>query len=98
MNATGTDTANVRITAPAVNNASSYTLSVVVTDGKTSVQSNVQVTVNPKAADEVTPPADEVTLHLMKVRQPVAATRLLMQMPANMPRGIPAKSTTMAIP
>lgn len=60
MNATGTDTANVRITAPAVNNASSYTLSVVVTDGKTSVQSNVQVTVNPKPAD-VTPPADEVT-------------------------------------
>jgi chitinase len=60
MNATGTDTANVRITAPEVNNASSYTLSVVVTDGKTSVQSNVQVTVNPKPAD-VTPPADEVT-------------------------------------
>ncbi len=60
MNATGTDTANVRITAPAVNNASSYTLSVVVTDGKTSVQSNVQVTVNSKPAD-VTPPADEVT-------------------------------------
>ena len=63
MNATGTDTANVRITAPEVNNTSSYTLSVVVTDGKTSVQSNVQVTVNPKPAD-VTPPADEVTLRL----------------------------------
>ena len=65
MNATGTNTANVRITAPEVNNTSSYTLSVVVTDGKTSVQSNVQVTVNPKAApapapvDEDTTPADE---------------------------------------
>ncbi|WP_150323145.1 hypothetical protein, partial [Enterobacter hormaechei] len=55
-----TDTGNVRTTAPEVNNPSSYTLRVVVTDGKTSVQSNVQVTVNPKPAD-VTPPADEVT-------------------------------------
>ncbi|MDS0116451.1 hypothetical protein QYE88_42165, partial [Enterobacter hormaechei subsp. steigerwaltii] len=40
---------------------------VVVSDGKTSVQSNVQVTVNPKAApapvpnDEDTNPADDVT-------------------------------------
>ena len=72
MNATGTDTANVRITAPDVNTASSYTLSVVVSDGKTSVQSNVQVNVTPKATpvpdenedgitppDEDTPPSDE---------------------------------------
>jgi chitinase len=65
MNATGTDTANVRITAPEVTNTSSYTLSVIVSDGKTSVQSNVQVTVNPKAAptpaDEDTNPSDEGT-------------------------------------
>jgi chitinase len=61
MNATGTDTANVNITAPAVASDSTYTLSVVVSDGKTSVQSNVQVIVTPKAADEVTPPSDEVT-------------------------------------
>ena len=61
MNATGTDSANVRITAPEVHNTSSYTLSVIVTDGKTSVQSDVQVTVEPKPADEVTPPADDVT-------------------------------------
>lgn len=60
MHATGTDTANVTITAPEVTATSTYTLSVVVGDGKTSVQSNVQVTVNPKPAD-VTPPADEVT-------------------------------------
>lgn len=60
MHATGTDTANVTITAPEVASTSSYTLSVVVGDGKTSVQSNVQVTVNPKPAD-VTPPADDVT-------------------------------------
>ncbi|MHA1000133.1 glycosyl hydrolase family 18 protein [Leclercia pneumoniae] len=65
MNATGTDTANVRITAPEVSNASTYTLSVIVSDGKTSVQSNVPVTVNPKAApapaDEDTTPSDEGT-------------------------------------
>ncbi|MGS4452605.1 glycosyl hydrolase family 18 protein [Enterobacter roggenkampii] len=60
MHATGTDTANVTITAPDVATTSTYTLSVVVGDGKTSVQSNVQVTVNPKPAD-VTPPSDEVT-------------------------------------
>ena len=60
MHATGTDTANVSITAPDVTSTSTYTLSVVVGDGKTSVQSNVQVTVNPKPAD-VTPPADDVT-------------------------------------
>lgn len=63
MNATGTDTANVRITAPDVANASTFTLSVIVSDGKTSVQSNVQVTVNPKAvptpAEEDTHPSDE---------------------------------------
>ena len=62
MNATGTDTANVNITAPDVSSESSYTLSVVVSDGKTSVQSNVQVTVTPKAAeptDEGTTPSDE---------------------------------------
>lgn len=67
MHATGTDTANVNITAPEVTSTSTYTLSVIVGDGKTSVQSNVQVTVNPKPADftppadDVTPPADEVT-------------------------------------
>ncbi len=60
MHATGTDTANVTIAAPDVATTSTYTLSVVVGDGKTSVQSNVQVTVNPKPAD-VTPPSDEVT-------------------------------------
>lgn len=68
MNATGTDTANVRITAPDVNTASSYTLSVVVSDGKTSVQSNVQVNVTPKATpvpdeneDGITPPDEDTT-------------------------------------
>lgn len=65
MNATGTDTANATITAPEVSSESSYTLSVVVSDGKTSVQSNVQVTVTPKAApapaDEDTNPSDEGT-------------------------------------
>lgn len=60
MHATGTDTANVNITAPEVASESSYTLSVVVSDGKTSVQSNVQVVVTPKPAD-VTPPADDAT-------------------------------------
>jgi len=65
MNATGTDTANVRITAPEVSNTSTYTLSVIVSDGKTSVQSNVEVTVTPKEAvvpvDEETNPSDEGT-------------------------------------
>lgn len=65
MNATGTDTANVSITAPEVSSESSYTLSVIVSDGKTSVQSNVQVTVTPKAvpapSDEGTTPSDEGT-------------------------------------
>lgn len=65
MNATGTDTANATITAPEVSSESSYTLSVVVSDGKTSVQSNVEVTVTPKAApapaDEDTNPSDEGT-------------------------------------
>jgi len=72
MQATGTDTASVNITAPNVSSESTYTLSVIVSDGKTSVQSNVQVTVTPKAApvvpdedtnpaDDVTPPADDVT-------------------------------------
>lgn len=41
MHATGTDSANVNITAPEVSSTSTYTLSVVVSDGKTSVQSNV---------------------------------------------------------
>ena len=65
--------ANVNITAPEVTSDSSYTLSVVVSDGKTSVQSNVQVNVAPKATpsfhltkalrhlDEGTTPADEGT-------------------------------------
>lgn len=57
MHATGTDTANASITAPEVSSESSYTVSVIVSDGKTSVQSNVQVTVTPKPAEEV--PADE---------------------------------------
>lgn len=65
MHATGTDTANVNITAPDVSADATYTLSVVVSDGKTSVQSNVQVTVTPKATpvvpDEDTNPADEGT-------------------------------------
>jgi chitinase len=61
MHATGTDTSSVTITAPEVSSDSSYTLSVIVSDGKTSVQSNVQVTVTPKAVDNVTPPADDVT-------------------------------------
>ena len=42
----------------------SYSLSVVVGDGKDSVHSTVQVIVTPKAAepaDDVTPPADDVT-------------------------------------
>ncbi len=42
MHATGTDSANVNITAPEVSSTSTYTLSVVVSDGKTSVQSNVR--------------------------------------------------------
>ncbi len=64
MNATGTDTANISITAPEVSAESTYTLSVIVSDGKTSVQSNVQVTVTPKASeaiDEGTTPTDEGT-------------------------------------
>jgi len=65
MHATGTNTSSVQITAPEVTTDSSYTLSVVVSDGKTSVQSNVQITVTPKATpvvpDEETPPADEGT-------------------------------------
>ncbi|WP_275157361.1 glycosyl hydrolase family 18 protein [Citrobacter koseri] len=65
MNATGTDTSSVTITAPEVSSASTYTVSVVVSDGKTSVQSNVQINVMPKAApvpsDEGTTPSDEGT-------------------------------------
>lgn len=65
MNATGTDTSSVTITAPEVSSASTYTVSVVVSDGKTSVQSNVQINVTPKAApvpsDEGTTPSDEGT-------------------------------------
>ena len=63
MHATGTDTSSVQITAPDVTTDSTYTLSVVVSDGKTSVQSNVQVTVTPKATpvvpDEDNTPSDE---------------------------------------
>ncbi len=64
LNATGANTDSVRITAPEVTSETSYTLSVMVGDGKDSVHSNVQVNVTPKAADpadEVTPPADDVT-------------------------------------
>ncbi|MCU6281725.1 glycosyl hydrolase family 18 protein [Enterobacter cloacae] len=63
MHATGTDTSSVQITAPDVTTDSTYTLTVVVSDGKTSVQSNVQVTVTPKATpvvpDEDNTPSDE---------------------------------------
>ena len=84
MHATGTDTSSVQITAPDVTTDSTYTLSVVVSDGKTSVQSNVQVTVTPKATP-VVPDEDntrltkatrhpmKVTPHLMKALQPAAA-------------------------
>lgn len=61
MQATGTNTANVNITAPEVSSDSTYTLGVVVSDGKTSVQSDVQVVVTPKPAEEGTPPSDEGT-------------------------------------
>ncbi|WP_312188789.1 glycosyl hydrolase family 18 protein [Leclercia sp.] len=64
MHATGADTANLSITAPEVSSDTDYTLSVVVSDGKTAVQGNVVVTVTPKAqepVDDVTPPADDVT-------------------------------------
>ena len=61
MQATGTNTANVNITAPEVSSDSTYTLGVVVSDGKTSVQSDVQVVVTPKPADEGTTPSDEGT-------------------------------------
>ena len=56
MQATGADTANLNITAPDVDTESTYTLTVVVSDGKSSVQTNVQVTVTPKAAET---PSDE---------------------------------------
>ena len=63
MQATGADTANLNITAPDVDAESTYTLTVVVSDGKSSVQTNVQVTVTPKAAetpsDEGNTPSDE---------------------------------------
>ncbi|MFA1283601.1 glycosyl hydrolase family 18 protein [Citrobacter telavivensis] len=59
MQATGTNTTNVNITAPEVSSESTYTLSVIVSDGKTSVQSNVQVVVTPKPADEGNTPSDE---------------------------------------
>ncbi|MDW3566262.1 glycosyl hydrolase family 18 protein [Enterobacter asburiae] len=63
MQATGADTANLNITAPDVDTESTYTLTVVVSDGKSSVQTNVQVTVTPKAAetpsDEGNTPSDE---------------------------------------
>lgn len=69
MNASGLNTANVSITAPDVSSETAYTLSVVVSDGNTSVQSNVQVTVTPKAVvpdeagvpDDETPAADDET-------------------------------------
>ncbi|MFZ3618250.1 glycosyl hydrolase family 18 protein [Leclercia barmai] len=64
LNATGANTDSVRITAPEVTSETSYTLSVMVGDGKDSVHSSVQVNVTPKAADpadDVTPPADDVT-------------------------------------
>ena len=61
MQATGTNTANVNITAPEGSSDSTYTLGVVVSDGKTSVQSDVQVVVTPKPADEGTTPSDEGT-------------------------------------
>ncbi|MCU6670869.1 glycosyl hydrolase family 18 protein [Enterobacteriaceae bacterium H4N4] len=69
MNASGLNTANLNITAPDVSSETAYTLSVVVSDGNTSVQSNVQVTVTPKAVvpdeagvpDDETPAADDET-------------------------------------
>jgi chitinase len=77
MQATGADTANLNITAPDVDAESTYTLTVVVSDGKSSVQTNVQVTVTPKAAetpsdegntpsDEGNTPSDEGNTHPMK--------------------------------
>lgn len=63
MQATGNGTANLNITAPDVESQATYTVTVVVNDGKTSVQSSVEVTVTPKAAevpaDEGNVPADE---------------------------------------
>lgn len=63
MQATGNGTANLNITAPDVESQATYTVTVVVNDGKTSVQSSVEVTVMPKAAevpaDEGNVPADE---------------------------------------
>lgn len=61
MNATGTDTADLSITAPDVSSETAYNLSVLVSDGKTSVQGNVGVTVTPKAAEEETTPAEDET-------------------------------------
>ncbi|MEB6379130.1 glycosyl hydrolase family 18 protein [Leclercia adecarboxylata] len=66
VNATGSDTANLSFIAPDVSSETAYNLNVLVSDGKTSVQGNVGVTVTPKASDEEiappednTPPADE---------------------------------------
>jgi hypothetical protein len=72
----------VNITAPDVDAESTYTLTVVVSDGKSSVQTNVQVTVTPKAAET---PSDEgntlpmkATRRLTKViPHPMKATRRL---------------------
>ncbi|ADO49173.1 glycosyl hydrolase family 18 protein [[Enterobacter] lignolyticus] len=69
MNAADTSSSDLTITAPDVSAQTTRTLSVVVSDGKTSVQSGVVVTVTPKAAqddanvpsDDVTPPSDDVT-------------------------------------
>jgi chitinase len=59
MNAANTTSSDLSITAPEVTSESTYTLSVTVSDGKTSVQSSVQVTVTPKAQDEGNVPSDE---------------------------------------
>jgi len=71
LNATGTDTANLSITAPDVSSETNYTLSVMVSDGKTNAQTYTQLTVTPKAVepeedvvpvpDDNTPPANDET-------------------------------------
>lgn len=62
MNATDASSSDLTITAPEVSAQTTRTLSVVVSDGKTSVQASVVVTVTPKTVqDETSVPSDEGT-------------------------------------
>lgn len=65
LNAGATNSSDLSITAPELDADTTYTVTVMVSDGKTSAQSSVQVTVKAKVQEEQTPsdegntPSDE---------------------------------------